>query len=116
MILKALSIVYYLAYFNMYIEKYNNKNRILTDKVSIICDNYNASDLISAFIREKYSVSQVEAIVNNYLLDNTNEEYLKEFKDMQEWRKEAKSIAKKISDFIKDSDLINKPDGIYKIK
>ena len=100
----------------MYIEKYNNKNRILTDKISIICDTYNVSDLISAFIREKYSVSQVEAIVNNYLLDNTNEEYLKEFNDMQEWRKQAKSIAKKIVTFIKDNDLANKPDGIYEIK
>lgn len=100
----------------MYIEKFNNKNRILTDKVSVICDTYNASDLISAFIREKYSASQVEAIVNNYLLDATNEEYLKEFNNMQEWRKEAKSIAKKIITFIKDSDLINKPDGIYEIK
>lgn len=100
----------------MYIEKYNNKNRILTDKVSIICDIYNVSDLISAFIRERYSVSQVEAIVNNYLLDNTNKEYLKEFNDMQEWRKQAKSIAKEIITFIKDNDLANKPDGIYEIK
>ena len=100
----------------MYIEKYNNKNRILTDKISIICDTYNVSDLISAFIRERYSVSQVEAIVNNYLLDNTNKEYLKEFNDMQEWRKQAKSIAKKIVVFIKDNDLANKPDGIYEIK
>ena len=72
--------------------------------------------IIETFIREKYSVSQVEAIVNNYLLDNTNEEYLKEFNDMQEWRKKAKNIARKISDFIKDSDLINKPDSIYEIK
>ena len=100
----------------MYIEKYNNKNRILTDKVSIICDTYNVSNLINAFVREKYSVSQVEAIINNYLLDATNEEYLKEFNDMQEWRKEAKSIAKKIVVFVKDNDLANKPDGIYEIK
>lgn len=100
----------------MYIEKYNNKNRILTDKVSIICDTYNVSNLINAFIREKYSASQVEAIVNNYLLDDTNKEYLKEFNDMQEWRKKAKNIAKKIVTFIKDNDLANKPDGIYEIK
>lgn len=100
----------------MYIEKYNNKNRILTDKISIICDTYNVSDLISAFIRERYSVSQVEAIVNNYLSDATNKEYLKEFNELQEWRKEAKSIAKKVITFIKDNDLANKPDGIYEIK
>lgn len=72
--------------------------------------------IINTFIREKYSVSQVEAIVNNYLLDDTNKEYLKEFNDMQEWRKQAKSIAKEIITFIKDNDLANKPDGIYEIK
>lgn len=100
----------------MYIEKYNNKNRILTDKVSIICDTYNVSDLISAFIREKYSVSQVEAIVNNYLSDMANKDYLKEFNELQAYRREVKSIAKEIIAFIKDNDLANKPDGIYEIK
>ena len=100
----------------MYIEKFNNKNRILTDKFSIICDTYNASDLISAFIREKYSVSQVEAIVNNYLSDMSNEGYLKEFNELQKYRREVKDITKKIITFIKDNDLVNKPDGIYEIK
>lgn len=100
----------------MYIEKYNNKNRILTDKVSIICDTYNVSDLISAFIREKYSASQVEAIVNNYLSDMFNEHYKIEFNELQKYRREVKDIAKKIITFIKDNDLANKPDGIYEIK
>ena len=35
---------------------------------------------------------------------------------MQEWRKQAKSIAKKVNDFIQENDLINKPDGVYEIK
>lgn len=100
----------------MYIEKYNNSSRILSDTFSIIINNCNRSDIIDTIIRERYSASQVEAIVNNYLSDTTNEEYLKEFNDMQEWRKKAKSIAKKIVIFIKDNDLANKPDGIYEIK
>lgn len=74
------------------------------------------SELITSLIRERYSASQVEAIVNNYLADTTNEEYLKEFNDMQEWRKEVKSIAKKVNDFIQENDLINKPDGVYEVK
>nr|DAK79531.1 MAG TPA: hypothetical protein [Caudoviricetes sp.] len=100
----------------MYIEKYNNSSRILSDTFSIIINNCNRSDIIDTIIRERYSASQVEAIVNNYLSDTTNEEYLKEFNDMQEWRKEAKSIAKKVNDFIQENDLINKPDGVYEIK
>lgn len=91
--------------------------QIIYDGISIESNTLDCySVIIEKLIRDKYSVSQVEAIVNNYLLDNTNEEYLKEFNDMQEWRKKAKNIAREISDFIKDSDLINKPDGIYEIK
>lgn len=89
-------------------------NNITIDYVRVI-DIYN-KDIIDTIIRERYSASQVEAIVNNYLSDTTNEEYLKEFNDMQEWRKEAKNIAKKVNDFIQENDLINKPDGVYEIK
>lgn len=89
-------------------------NSLTIDYIRVI-DIYN-KDIIDTIIREKYSASQVEAIVNNYLADTTNEEYLKEFNDMQEWRKQAKSIAKKVNDFIQENDLINKPDGVYEIK
>lgn len=91
--------------------------QIIYDGISIESNTLDCySVIIEKLIRDKYSVSQVEAIVNNYLSDTSNEEYLKEFNDMQEWRKEAKSIAKKIITFIKDNDLANKPDGIYEIK
>lgn len=91
--------------------------QIIYDGISIESNTLDCySVIIEKLIRDKYSVSQVEAIVNNYLSDTSNEEYLKEFNDMQEWRKEAKSIAKKIITFIKDNDLVNKPDGIYEIK
>ena len=97
--------------------KSNTFVQIIYNGISIESDTLDCySAIIEKLIREKYSVSQVEAIVNNYLLDNTNEEYLKEFNDMQEWRKEAKSIAKKVINFIQENDLINKPDGIYEIK
>ena len=89
-------------------------NSLTIDYIRVI-DIYN-KDIIDTIIRERYSASQVEAIVNNYLSDTSNEEYLKEFNDMQEWRKQAKSIAKKVNDFIQENDLINKPDGVYEIK
>lgn len=100
----------------MYIEKYNNSIRILSDTFGIILNDCRVPNIIDTIIRERYSASQVEAIVNNYLSDTTNEKYLKEFNDMQEWRKQAKNIAKKVNDFIQENDLINKPDGLYEIK
>lgn len=100
----------------MYVEKYNNSIRILSDIFGVILNDCKVPNIIDTIIRERYSASQVEAIVNNYLSDTTDEEYLKEFNDMQEWRKQAKSIAKKVNDFIQENDLINKPDGVYAIK
>lgn len=91
--------------------------RVITNIGIYTLESYNdKGEIVNNIIRERYSASQVEAIVNNYLSDTTNEEYLKEFNDMQEWRKEAKSIAKKVNDFIQENDLINKPDGVYEIK
>lgn len=98
------------------IEKVNNSITILLDYDKAIYHVYYNDVFIEHLIRLKYSASHVEAIVNNYLSDTTNEEYLKEFNDMQEWRKQAKSIAKKVNDFIQENDLINKPDGVYEIK
>lgn len=74
------------------------------------------SAIIEKLIREKYSVSQVEAIVNNYLSDMANKDYLREFNELQAYRREVKDMAKEIIAFIKDNDLANKPDGIYEIK
>lgn len=98
----------------MIIEK-SNILRLITD-TDIFIISTNKGEIVNNIIRERYSASQVEAIVNNYLSDITNEKYLKEFNDMQEWRKQAKSIAKKVNDFIQENDLINKPDGVYEIK
>ena len=98
----------------MLIEK-SNILRLITDK-DIFTISTDRGETVNNIIRDKYSASQVEAIVNNYLSDTTNEEYLKEFNDMQEWRKQAKSIAKKVNEFIQENDLINKPDGVYEIK
>lgn len=98
----------------MIIEK-SNILRLITD-TDIFIISTDKGEIVNNIIREKYSASQVEAIVNNYLSDTTNKEYLKEFNDMQEWRKQAKSIAKKVNDFIQENDLINEPDGVYEIK
>ena len=91
--------------------------QIIYNGISIESDTLDCNAaIIETFIREKYSVSQVEAIVNNYLSDMANKDYLKEFNELQAYRREVKSIAKEIVTFIKDNDLANKPNGIYEIK
>ena len=45
-------------------------------------------------MREKYSQSAVEAIINNYLSDPENEEYKAEFAALQTYREECKDKAK----------------------
>lgn len=47
--------------------------------------------LINKEFRKKYSQDQVEAIVNNYILDPTNEEYKADMMEMQAYRAECKA-------------------------
>lgn len=97
--------------------KSNTFVQIIYNGISIESDTLDCySAIIEKLIREKYSVSQVEAIVNNYLSDMFNEHYKIEFNELQKYRREVKDIAKKIITFIKDNDLANKPDSIYEIK
>lgn len=50
--------------------------------------------LVDAYVREKYSQSAVEAIINNYLSDPENEKYKAEFAALQTYREECKEKAK----------------------
>lgn len=51
------------------------------------------SAIISAVIRAKYDQDEMEAIINNYLEDPTDEEALADIHEMQTWRCLAKQIA-----------------------
>lgn len=52
------------------------------------------SAIISAVIRAKYAQDEMEAIINNYLEDPTDEDTLADIHEMQSWRKQAKLVAK----------------------
>lgn len=52
--------------------------------------------LVSTIIKDKYSDDKMQAIINNYLLNDGDEEHEEKFNEMQEWRKHAKEIAKEI--------------------
>jgi hypothetical protein len=58
--------------------------------------------IISKIVRQRYPDNDMIAILSNYLCEPENEKYIKEFKDVQEWRKEAKSVAK----FVVDNNII----------
>ena len=54
--------------------------------------------LVSAIIRDRYSVDDVEAITQNYLADESAE-HVREFNTLQDWRALAKSEAKNIIEY-----------------
>lgn len=51
--------------------------------------------VISTIIESRYSSDEMTAVINNYLLDDGDEDSLAEFKEMQTWRRHAKEIADK---------------------
>lgn len=49
--------------------------------------------IVSAIITAEYPRDRMDAIVNNYLADPTNDTAIEEMQEMQAWRKTAKAIA-----------------------
>lgn len=52
------------------------------------------SGVVDALVSHKYPIDKMQAVINNYLLEPENQEYITAFNEMQAWRKEAKEIAK----------------------
>lgn len=52
--------------------------------------------IINAVIRQDYPEDRMEAVINNYLLDPTDEDAKVAFDEMQEFRKSAKEFADSI--------------------
>jgi hypothetical protein len=63
--------------------------------------HFNYGGLVSELIGIKYSDDEMIAIINNYLFDNNDEDAKLKFEQMQEYRIEAKNIAKTIIDTYK---------------
>ena len=51
---------------------------------------------VSAIINDKYNNNDMQAIINNHLLEPEDEEHEAQYQAMQEWRKHAKEIAKQV--------------------
>ena len=54
----------------------------------------NRSAIISAVIRSRFDRDKMEAVMNNYLENPADAEAIADFTEMQNWRKQAKAIAK----------------------
>ena len=69
------------------------------DSIVVEYGRWDYGGIIDALVTYKYPNDKMQSVINNYLLDPTDEEILKEFNDMQAWRKEAKEIAKKALEY-----------------
>lgn len=74
----------------------NERDVYYYNNFSIVANKYNYNDLVDLFIKMVYSDKEMFAIINNYLLDNTDAKVVAEFNEMQAIRKEAKELAKEI--------------------
>lgn len=61
--------------------------------------------ITNAIISREYPNDKMQAIINNYLLDSSNEDTTKEFNDMQAFRKKAKDWAKDLLNYVKENNL-----------
>lgn len=78
----------------LFVEYYNNAYSY--NEMMIDYRKYNYNDLVDMFIKNVYSDKEMIAIINNYLLDPSDEKLLLEFNEMQAVRKEAKNLAKQL--------------------
>ena len=61
--------------------------------------------IVNAIVSKEYPNDKMQAIINNYLLDPSNEDTTKEFNDMQAFRKKAKDWAKDLLNYVKENNL-----------
>lgn len=85
-----------IVYIPLFVTYDSNNGFYYYSDYSIYKNKYNYDDLVDEFIKLIYSDKQMFAIINNYLLDPSNETTLNEFNEMQAVRKEAKDLAKDI--------------------
>ena len=75
---------------------HNNNDTYSYYEYNVLVNKYNYNDLVDIFIKMIYSDKEMFAIINNYLLDQTDEAAIAEFNEMQNVRREAKDLAKHI--------------------
>ena len=69
------------------------------EQVGLTKERWDYGGIIDALVTFKYPNDKMQSVINNYLLEPDNAEYIQEFNDMQAWRKEAKEIAKQALEY-----------------
>lgn len=64
------------------------------EPIKVEYDRWEYGGVVDALVTFKYPNDKMQAVINNYLLEPENEEFVTAFNEMQAWRKEAKEIAK----------------------
>ena len=70
-----------------------NGQRYRYNTVTLPVGQFDRATVISTLIRQKYRDDEMQAIINNYLLDPEDAEAVAEFNMMQEYRRFAKTVA-----------------------
>lgn len=81
------------------IDIFFNGNMYEYEPIEVKYERWDYGGIIDALVTYKYTNDKMQSIINNYLLEPDNAEYIQEFNDMQAWRKEAKEIAKQALDY-----------------
>ena len=86
----------YTIAFDVHIVKEGENEQYKWCEITLPVGTPTYSQLVSAIIHGRYSDDAMQAIINNYLLEDEDSEHQKEWNDMQMWRVEAKRMAKEI--------------------
>lgn len=69
------------------------------EPIKVEYDRWEYGGIIDALVTYKFPNDKMQAVINNYLLEPENKEFVTAFNEMQAWRKEAKEIAKEALEY-----------------
>ena len=76
------------------IDIFFNGNMYEYEPIEVKYERWDYGGIIDALVTYKYPNDKMQSVINNYLLEPENEDYIIAFNEMQAWRKETKEIAK----------------------
>ena len=94
-----MDVVYATRRYAVNIDIYYDNGIYEWERVEIPAGRFDYGGIIDALVTFKYPIDKMQSVINNYLLDPTDETIVKEFDEMQAWRKEAKEIAKQALEY-----------------
>lgn len=94
-----MDVVYATRRYAVNIDIYYDNGIYEWERVEIPAGRFDYGGIIDALVTFKYPIDKMQSVINNYLLEQDNADYVAEFNEMQAWRKEAKEIAKQALEY-----------------